>query len=64
MSEVFDSEFIKVEYSKDENIVLVVLKGQVKRDDFRTPMMHAADMVMRYSCKSMTVDFRADPGIT
>jgi len=64
MSEVFDSEYIKVEYRKDENIVLVVLKGQVKRDDFRTPMMHAADMVMRYSCKSMTVDFRADPGIS
>jgi hypothetical protein len=64
MSEVFDSEHIKVEYRKDENIVLVVLKGQVKRDDFRTPMMHAADMVMRYSCKSMTVDFRADPGIS
>lgn len=49
MSEVFDSEYIKVEYRKDENIVLVVLKGQVKRDDFRTPMMHAADMVMRLS---------------
>ena len=64
MSEVFDSEFIKVEYRKDENIVLVVLKGKVNRDDFRTPMMHAADMVMRYSCKSMTVDFRADPGIS
>lgn len=64
MSEVFDSEYIKVEYRKDENIVLVVLKGQVKRDDFRTPMMHAADMVMRYSCKSMTVDFMADPGIS
>ncbi len=64
MNEVFDSEYIKVEYRKDENIVLVVLKGQVKRDDFRTPMMHAADMVMRYSCKSMTVDFRADPGIS
>ena len=64
MNEVFDSEYIKVEYRKDENIVLVVLKGQVKRDDFRTPMMHAADMVMRYSCKSMTVVFRADPGIS
>lgn len=58
MNEVFDSEHINVEYKKDDNIVLVVLKGTVKRDDFRTPMMHAADMVMRHSCKAMAVDFQ------
>lgn len=63
MNEVFDSESIKVEYRKDENIVLVVLKGKVKRDDYRTPMMHAADTVMRHSCKAMMVEFRADPEI-
>ena len=56
MNEVFDSEHINVEYKKDDNIVLVVLKGTVERDDFRTPMMHAADMVMRHSCKVMAVD--------
>ena len=61
MNEVFDSEHINVEYRKDDNIVLVVLKGKVTRDDFRTPMMHAADMVMRHSCKVMAVEFRADP---
>jgi hypothetical protein len=60
MNEVFDSENIKVEYRKDDNIVLVVLKGKVIRDDFRTPMMHAADMVLRHSCKVMCVDFNAD----
>ncbi len=60
MNEVFDSEFISVEYKKDDNIVLVVLKGNVIRDDFRTPMMHAADMVMRHSCKVMAVDIRTD----
>ena len=64
MNEVFDSEQFSVEYKKDDNIVLVVLKGKAIRDSYRTPMMHAADMVMRYSCKSMTVDFRADPGIS
>ena len=61
MNEVFDSEHINVEYRKDDNIVLVVLKGKVIRDDFRTPMMHAADMVLRHSCRIMSVDFRADP---
>jgi len=61
MNEVFDSEHINVEYRKDDNIVLVVLKGKVVRDDFRTPMMHAADMVLRHSCRIMSVDFRADP---
>ena len=60
MNEVFDSEFINVEYRKDDDIVLVVLKGKVIRDDFRTPMMHAADMVLRHSCKIMAVDFGAD----
>ena len=60
MNEVFDSENIKVEYRKDDNIVLVVLKGKIIRDDFRTPMMHAADMVLRHSCKIMSVDFSAD----
>ena len=59
MNEVFDSEFINVEYRKDDNIVLVVLKGKAVRDDFRTPMMHAADMVLRYSCRILMVDFRA-----
>ena len=61
MNEVFDSEHINVEYRKDDNIVLVVLKGKVTRDDFRTPMMHAADMVLRHSCKVMAVEFAADP---
>lgn len=60
MNEVFDSEHINVEYRKDDNIVLVVLKGTCIRDDFRTPMMHAADMVMRHSCKVMAVDFREE----
>ena len=60
MNEVFDSEHIRAEYRKDDNIVLVVLKGKVIRDDFRTPMMHAADMVLRHSCKIMSVDFGAD----
>lgn len=61
MNEVFDSEQINVEYRKDDNIVLVVLKGKVTRDNYRTPMMHAADMAMRHSCKVMAVDFREDP---
>lgn len=60
MNEVFDSEHINVEYRKDDNIVLVVLKGTAIRDHFRTPMMHAADMVMRHSCKVMAVDVGAD----
>ena len=61
MNEVFDSEHINVEYRKDDNIVLVVLKGKVTRDNYRTPMMHAADMVLRHSCKVMAVEFAADP---
>ena len=61
MNEVFNSEYINVEYRKDDNIVLVVLKGRVIRDDFRTPMMHASDMVLRHSCKVMTIDFAAEP---
>ncbi len=61
MNEVFDSEHINVEYRKDDNIVLVVLKGKVIRDDYRTPMMHAADMVIRHSCKILSVDFAAGP---
>lgn len=61
MNEVFDSEHINVEYKKDEDIVLVVLKGKVKRDNYRTPMMHASDMLLRHSCKVLAVDFQADP---
>ncbi len=61
MNEVFDSEHINVEYRKDDNIVLVVLKGTAIRDQYRTPLMHAADMVMRHSCKVMAVDFAAEP---
>ena len=64
MNEVFDSEQFNVEYRKDDNIVLVVLKGKVNRDSYRTPMMHAADMVLRHSCKVMAVDFRADPELS
>lgn len=60
MNERFDSEQINVEYRKDDGIVLVVLKGNVFRDDYRTPMMHAADMVMRHSCKIMAVEVAED----
>ena len=60
MNEVFDSEHINVEYRKDDNIVLVVLKGKAVRDDFRTPLMHAADMVAKHSCKVLAADFRTD----
>ena len=60
MNEVFDSEYINVEYRKDDNIVLVVLKGKAVRDDFRTPMMHAADMVLRHSCKILMIDAGAE----
>ena len=64
MNEVFDSEQFSVEYKKDDNIVLVVLKGKAIRDSYRTPMMHAADMVMRHSCKVMAVDFKANPELS
>ena len=64
MNEVFDSEQFTVEYKKDDNIVLVVLKGKATRDNYRTPMMHAADMVLRHSCKVMTVDFKANPELS
>lgn len=60
MNEVFDSQQMTVEYKKDDNIVLVVLKGKVLRDDFRTPMMHAADMVLRHSCKILAIDVGAE----
>ena len=64
MNEVFDSEQFNVEYKKDDNIVLVVLKGKATRDNYRTPMMHAADMVLRHSCKVMAVDFKANPELS
>lgn len=64
MNEVFDSEQFSVEYKKDDNIVLVVLKGKAIRDSYRTPMMHAADMVLRHSCKVMAVDFKANPELS
>ena len=64
MNEVFDSEQFSVEYKKDDNIVLVVLKGKAIRDNYRTPMMHAADMVLRHSCKVMAVDFKANPELS
>ena len=64
MNEVFDSEHINVEYKKDEDIVLVVLKGKVKRDNYRTPMMHASDMLLRHSCKVLAVDFQTDPELS
>ena len=64
MNEVFDSEQFSVEYKKDDNIVLVVLKGKAIRDNYRTPMMHAADMVLRHQCKVMAVDFKANPELS
>ncbi len=60
MNEVFDSQQMNVEYRKDDGIVIVVLKGKVLRDEFRTPMMHAADMVLRHSCKALAVDICED----
>ena len=61
MNEVFDSKLISVECKEDDDIVLSVLKGKVIRDDFRTPMMHAADMAMRHNCKVLAIQFDEDP---
>ena len=61
MNEVFDSKLISVECKEDDGIVLSVLKGKVIRDDFRTPMMHAADMAMRHNCKVLAIQFDEDP---
>ena len=60
MEELFDSKAFRLRYDEKTNACVFTLIEYGDRDDFRTPMMHAADMVLRHSCKILMIDAGAE----
>ena len=48
MEEVFDSEAFTLRYDEETNSCVFTLKTYGERDGFRTPMMHAVEMIKKH----------------
>ena len=56
MEEVFDSEAFVLRYDEQTNSCVFTMKTYGNRDDFRTPVMHAVELIKKHKCKSLIVD--------
>ena len=63
MEEVFDSEAFKLRYDEQTNSCVFTLKKYGERDEFRTPMMHAVEMIKKHDCKNLIVEDACDVSV-
>ncbi len=56
MEEVFDSEAFTLRYDEETNSCVFTLKTYGERDGFRTPMMHAVEMIKKHDCKNLILE--------
>lgn len=56
MEEVFNSEAFKLRYDEQTNSCVFTLKTYGERDEFRTPMMHAVEMIKKHDCKNLIIE--------
>lgn len=55
MEVVFDSEAFKLGYDKETDSCVMRFTSYGDRDKFRTPMMHAVEMIRKYKCTSLII---------
>jgi len=58
MKEVFESEAFSLRYEEEVNACVLVLKTYSGKDDFRTPMMHALEIIKKHDCEDFIIDGR------
>ncbi len=61
MEEIFESDNYRISYEKEVNSTFLQWIKYEKRDEFRTPLMHASDMIRKHGCESFIVDRSEDP---
>lgn len=60
MEEVFDSEAFRLRYDDETNSCVFTLTAYGERDEFRTPMMHAIEMINKHDSKNLIIEDACD----
>lgn len=55
MEEVFDSEAFKLRYDEETNSCVFTMKTYGERDHFRTPVMHASEIIRKHKCRNLII---------
>lgn len=63
MEEIFESEAFELREDEELKCPVLVWRAKGNRDDYRTPMMHAADMAALIRSDLLIVDRRVDPDV-
>ena len=56
MEEVFDSEAFRLRYDGETNACVFTMKTYGQRDDFRTPVMHAIEIIRKHKSKHLIIE--------
>ena len=56
MYEEYDSETMLARYDRDANTVKLEWKKEASGDDYRTPLMHTAELIRKHGCDTMIID--------
>ena len=56
MYEEYDSETMFARYDKGANTVKLEWKKEASGDAYRTPLMHAAELIRKHGCDTMIID--------
>lgn len=60
MDELYNSEAFTLKYDSDTESCAFILKSYGDRDNFRTPMMHAVEMIRKYKCRNLIIENSSD----
>ncbi len=56
MYEEYDSETMLARYDNEANTVRLEWKKEATGDEYRTPLMHAAELIRKHGCSTMIID--------
>ena len=56
MEELFDSEAFRLRYDEETNSCVLTHKTYGERDNYRTPMMHAVEIIKKHGCKHLILE--------
>ena len=59
MYEEYDSATMLARYDRDANTVKLEWKKEASGDDYRTPLMHTAELIRKHGCATMIIDAKA-----
>ncbi|MBR1796905.1 MAG: hypothetical protein IJ757_02690 [Clostridiales bacterium] len=60
MEEVFDSESFTLRYDEETNSCVLSIKSYGDRDKFRTPMMHAVEIIRKHKSEDLIIEDACD----